>query len=141
MAKKRKKRGSSKAALLKAERESARNKQPGFWGRLREETRNSIIGIALIIITVVLLVAAFGKGGTLGGGIYNGVHFLFGFGYYVIPLLFFVLGVNFFRAGGHNFTTPALVAGPFFIISSLGLLALVSATDTGTAGFGGFIGY
>ena len=141
MAKKRKKRAPSKAALAKAERESARDRKPGFWGRLREETRNSIIGISLIIIAVILLVSAFGPSGHLGGGIYGVVHFLFGVGYYLIPILFLVLGVNFFRAGGHNFTTPALVAGPFFIISSLGLLGLASPTDIGTAGYGGFIGY
>ncbi len=141
MAKKRKKRAPSKAALAKAERESARGRQPGFWGRLREETRNSIIGILLIIIAVILLVSAFGPSGHLGGGIYGVVHFLFGVGYYLIPVLFLVLGVNFFRAGGHNFTTPALVAGPFFIISSLGLLALASHTDAGIDGYGGFIGY
>ena len=141
MAKKRKKRGASKATKAREQRESARDNKPGFWGRLREETRNSIIGILLIIISIILLVAAFGKGGNVGGGIYYGVHFLFGVGYYVIPALFLLLGINFFRAGGHNFTTPALVAGPFFIVSSLGLLAMTSPIDLTTNGYGGFIGY
>ncbi len=117
-----------------------RDEQVGFWKSLRDETRNSIVGIFLIIVAVVLVVAAFGRGGALGGTIYDGTHFLFGIGYYVIPLLFTLLGINFFRAGGHNFTTPALIAGPFFLVSSLGLLSLADSAS-GTAGLGGFIGY
>jgi len=91
--------------------------------------RNSIIGIFLILIAIILLVAAFGNSGHLGGMIYDAVHFLFGLGYYVLPALFILLGVNFFRAGGHNFTTPALVAGPFFLLSALGLLSLMDSAN------------
>ncbi|OGZ10993.1 MAG: hypothetical protein A3C93_01430 [Candidatus Lloydbacteria bacterium RIFCSPHIGHO2_02_FULL_54_17] len=112
----------------------------GFWSTLREETRGSITGIACVIIALIFLLAAKGAGGYLGEKIYAGAHFLFGLGYYVIPLLFFLLSINFFRAGGRHLTGPALVAGPFFILSTLGLLALfdrASATD----GLGGFVGY
>jgi DNA segregation ATPase FtsK/SpoIIIE, S-DNA-T family len=112
----------------------------GFWSGLQEETRNSIIGILLFIVSVILVIAATGNGGFLGGKVYQGIHFLFGIGYYVLPLLFSILAVNFFRAGGHNIATPALVAGPFFLLSSLGLLALMTRTD-GTTGLGGFVGY
>lgn len=112
----------------------------GFWKTLHEETRGSIIGIFLILFALVLLVASTGKGGMLGGKIYGGIHFLFGLGYYVIPLLFIILGINFFRAGSHNLTSPALVAGPFFVLSALGLLALGSS-ESNTEGLGGFAGY
>ena len=111
-----------------------------FWGSLRDETRNSIVGLFFIIFALILLFAAFNNGGYLGGKIYSAVHFLFGIGYYVLPALFILLGVNFFRAGGHNFTTPALVAGPFFLLASLGLLALFDQVS-GTVGLGGFVGY
>ena len=125
-----------------------KEKKPGFWGRLREETRNSIIGVLLIIISIVLLGASLASSGYIGSEgnkpyvvyLYDVIHFLFGIGYYVIPLLFVVLGINFFRAGGHNFTTPALIAGPFFLISTLGLFSLSdSASDI--HGLGGFIGF
>ncbi len=136
MVQKRRRKTISKKDVRKYER----SEKPNLWSNLREETRNSIIGILLIIVALILLIAAFGKGGTLGGNIYDGVHYLFGIGYYVIPFLFILLGVNFFRAGGHNFTTPALVAGPFFVIATLGLLALIDRTST-TRGLGGFLGY
>ena len=140
MAKRRKAKTAPMRRTRRSSKDYEKEKKPGLWGGLREETRNSIIGIMLIIIAVILLVAAFGRGGALGGNIYDAVHFLFGIGYYVIPLLFVLLGINFFRAGGHNFTTPALIAGPFFLISTLGLFALMDSTS-GTTGLGGFIGY
>ena len=140
MAKKRKIEKKEKRMSRKEIAENKREQKLGFWGGLRDETRNSIIGILLFLISVILIVAAFGNSGYLGGMIYNAVHFLFGLGYYVLPALFVLLGVNFFRAGGHNFTTPALVAGPFFLLSSLGLLSLLDSASL-SAGLGGFVGY
>ncbi len=139
MAKKRKKRGEPEKEKKERKERGAPTKT-GFWGGLRDETRNSIIGITLFIVAVILVFSSIGNGGALGGRIYTGVHFLFGLGYYILPVLFVILGVNFFRAGGHNFTTPALVAGPFFLISALGLMALATST-AGTTGLGGWIGF
>src|SRR3989344_4112666 len=74
---------------------------PGFWGSLKPETRNSIVGIILIILAIILFGAPLINGdGHAIGKLYGLIHSLFGVGYYVIPLLFILLGVNFFRAGG-----------------------------------------
>ena len=142
--KKRKKRVSQKQNTTTNRRgdsyDRKKENKPGFWAGLRDETRNSIIGLGFVVLALILLFAASGNGGHLGGLMYDGVHFLFGLGYYLIPLLFILLAVNFFRAGGHNFTSPALVASPFFVLSALGLFALID-NASGTAGIGGFIGY
>lgn len=141
MAKKQKKRNEKN--MEKKERRGnydASSSKTGFWRGLRDETRNSIIGILMFVIAVILLFSAMGNGGMLGGNVYDGIHFLFGLGYYVVPFLFVLLGINFFRARERSFATPALVAGPFFILSALGLLAQMSVAH-GTEGFGGFVGY
>ena len=142
--KKRKKRISQKQNTTTNRRgesyERKKESKPSFWRGLRDETRNSIIGLGFVILALILLFAATGNGGHLGGLMYDGVHYLFGLGYYLIPLLFILLAINFFRAGAHNFTSPALVAGPFFVLSALGLFALID-NASGTAGIGGFIGY
>src|SRR3989338_8058887 len=130
MAKKQKKRNEKN--MERKERRSnydASSKKIGFWGGLRDETRNSIVGILMFIVAVILLFSAMGNGGMLGGNVYDGIHFLF-----------VLLGINFFRARERSFATPALVAGPFFILSALGLLAQMSVAY-GTEGFGGFVGY
>ncbi len=144
MTKKRKKRGEKNVDRKNEKQEGRRGKdgkeKTGLWGGLRDETRNSIVGILFFIVAIILIIAATGSGGYLGGKTYGGVHYLFGLGYYVLPILFTILGVNFFRAGGHNFATPALFAGPFFLISALGLLALATK-GAGVLGLGGFAGY
>lgn len=137
---KRKKRKSPEKSKARSRAQYEKEKKLGLWGGLRDETRNSIVGIILIMIAIVLIVARFQPDGRLSAGIYSIVHYLFGIGYYVIPLLFILLGINFFRAGEHNFTTPALIAGPFFLISSLGLFSLMDSAS-GTDGLGGFLGY
>lgn len=112
----------------------------GTWSGLQQETRNSVIGIFFIILAVILVFAAFKQGGYLGGKIYAGVHFLFGVGYWALPVLFLLLGFNFFKEMRRGLTTPAMIASPFFILSLLGIFALADA-GRGTEGWGGFIGY
>ncbi len=140
MAKKHKHKTRKKEIIRETERYTERPSRPGVWASLRDETRNSIIGIILVLFALILIFAANGKGGYLGTLIYTFFHFLFGVGYYTIPLLFVILAINFLRAGRHNFTLTSLVAGPFFLLSSLGLLALFDALS-GPTGWGGFVGY
>lgn len=112
----------------------------GFWSGLKEETRHSIIGIGLALFAVILCVAGFGQGGFVGQKLYQGIHYIFGVGYWVVPVLFLILGVNFLRTGGHGLPVPALITGPFFLISALGLLSSAN-TGLGIAGLGGALGY
>jgi S-DNA-T family DNA segregation ATPase FtsK/SpoIIIE len=111
-----------------------------FWSGLKEETRHSIIGISLALFAVILAVAGFGEGGVVGSGLYKGIHYVFGIGYWIVPALFAILGFNFLRSGGHGLPIPALITGPFFIISVLGLLALFDI-NLGVLGYGGALGY
>ncbi|MEK7118544.1 MAG: DNA translocase FtsK, partial [Patescibacteria group bacterium] len=111
-----------------------------FWFGLRKETRSSIVGITFFLFALILMLASLGNGGKLGDKIYIGAHFLFGIGYFVIPALFLLLSINFFRAGGHNIAAPALVAGPFFVLSALGLLSLFDRMNN-VLGLGGSVGY
>lgn len=136
------------ATAKKATRKRARGTQEyeeaapsvGFWSGLREETRHSIIGIGLALFSVILFVAGFGQGGFLGAKLYAGIHYVFGVGYWVVPVLFLLLGINFLRTGGHGLPTPALIAGPFFLVSALGLLSIVDS-NSGVYGVGGAFGY
>lgn len=111
-----------------------------FWSGLKEETRHSIIGILLALFAVILAVAGFGEGGVIGSGLYKGIHYIFGIGYWIVPALFAILGFNFLRTGGHGIPLPALITGPFFIVSVLGLLALFDV-NLGILGHGGALGY
>jgi S-DNA-T family DNA segregation ATPase FtsK/SpoIIIE len=126
---------------VRGKSQKERVKKVGFWSGLREETRNSIIGLLFMIITIIFFLAGFGKGGMIGGNIYAGAHFIFGVGYWLLPLLSLLLGINFFRAQDRSLAGPALVAGPFFFLSALGLLSLPAQGGDTSVALGGWIGY
>lgn len=118
-----------------------KTKEDGFWSSLKEETRNSVIGVTFIILSIILILAGFGSGGLIGNNLYRGMHFVFGVGYWLLPLCSFLLGVNFFRSVDRNVTGLALIAGPFFILSTLGLLSLPAHGGVSTDALGGWLGY
>jgi len=128
-------------------KQKPQEQRPGFWKSLKEETRNSIIGIILIVLTLILLVAATGRGGFIGTKFYNGFHFLFGIGYYLIPIVTLILGINFSRASKAQLTTPSLIASPFFVLSGLGFISYLGNLTNSVEGItvqnslGGFVGF
>lgn len=115
--------------------------RPGPWRSLKEGTRRSIIGILLLVLSVFLILAGFGTGGTIGTSIYDATHFVFGVGYWVLPLLALLLAVNYFRAEERSLLGPALFAGPFFIFSALALLSFNAIDGGAENAYGGWIGY
>jgi S-DNA-T family DNA segregation ATPase FtsK/SpoIIIE len=112
----------------------------GFWSNLQPETRHSIIGILLVLFSLILAFAGAGRGGIVGNALHNWLHLAFGVGYWLLPILFAVLGWNFARSGNHGLPAPVLVAGPLFVASGLGLLAQITV-DGGIQGIGGATGY
>lgn len=112
----------------------------GFWSNLQPETRHSIIGILLALFAVILAIAGFSQAGYVTRGLHEWFHYIFGVGYWLLPLLFAVLGWNYARAGTHGLPTPVLVMGPIFVASSLGLLTQVTADDVAHT-LGGVLGY
>lgn len=136
MARKDKRRGNRETSKY-----SDRRERPGFWRGLREETRRSIIGILFVVLAFLLFFAGLGSGGIIGESIFHGTHFVFGVGYWALPILSLLLGINFFRATERSLTGPALISGPFFVLSALGLLSLPSVRASAEDALGGWIGF
>ena len=107
-----------------------------WWGSLREETRYSILGIFFVLIGVIFLFAPFGKGGFVGDNTYSFFTYLFGVGYYLIPVITFLIAANFFRARENTFAKPILISALLFILSGLGLLSILHSEAIG----GGVVG-
>jgi uncharacterized sodium:solute symporter family permease YidK len=58
---------------------------------LPQETKRAIVVIMLAIVGVFLLLAAFGAAGVAGSDTYHLFDYLLGIGYFLLPILFFVL--------------------------------------------------
>ncbi len=120
--------------MAKKGRGKNREEKPSIWELISEETSNAIFGILSIVATVFLLLSAVNKAGPVGVFTYHGLELLFGIGYYLIPLVFCLLSVSFFRSGERNFALPQVLGSTLFFASALGL------TDTLFPQSGGIVG-
>ncbi len=90
------------------------------------ETKRAIIVILLTIIGLFLALSAFGVAGVAGSDAYRLIASLLGVGYFLVPLLFFVLAGNALRPSQAGFPPVKLVAAGVFFIAGLGFIQMVS---------------
>ena len=105
--------------------------------KLKKETLDGIWAIILIVVAIFLFLASIGSGGVLGTNAYQGLTYLFGIGYYLIPLLFTMLAVSFLRALHHNFALPKVLGAIIFFGAGLSMVHLLLPERGGVVG--GFI--
>ncbi|HEY1037689.1 MAG TPA: DNA translocase FtsK 4TM domain-containing protein [Candidatus Paceibacterota bacterium] len=117
-----------------ADREAADSKGHGQGPRLKETTWKSVWGIALFVLSIFFLFAAFGSGGTVGQKLYEWLHSLLGYGYYLIPAILLMLSLSFFGDQERNFPPSKAIGSVLFVVSGLGIFHLVSAQSGGVVG-------
>jgi S-DNA-T family DNA segregation ATPase FtsK/SpoIIIE len=100
------------------------------------ETFNTILGIFSLVIAIFLLLGAFEMAGRVGSSTYEILSYLFGIGYYLMPLVFLLLAISFIHERERNLATPQILGSGLFFVSALGLVNLLS--DRGGL-LGGFI--
>ncbi|MEK7609810.1 MAG: DNA translocase FtsK 4TM domain-containing protein [Patescibacteria group bacterium] len=110
-----------------------------FWNELEDKTVHTILALFSFLITVLSLLAAFGKAGF---GNYGYVLFsrLFGVGYYLIPIVFAMLGISFLQGLKKRFEISKVVGIILFFISGLGLIGLINIGEFGNS-YGGIVGH
>ena len=116
-----------------ARKKNTRN-EPQKQARLPSHTKRSIVCVSLIVIGVLLTLAAFGTAGPGGNWLYAQLEWLLGYGYFIVPLLFLVLGVAALQEESPGFTALRIISSILFVVSGLGFVDMVS-------GHGGFLGH
>lgn len=101
---------------------------------LRDETLQSIAGIVFFVIAFFVVLSAFGKAGMVGSKMYEFFSFLFGIGYWLIPLTLVLLGVAFWRSLERRFPLLKTIGGLVFFVSLLGLIESFSTGSGGRVG-------
>ncbi|MDP2651244.1 MAG: DNA translocase FtsK 4TM domain-containing protein, partial [bacterium] len=102
--------------------------------RVSRETFQTIIGIFAIVAAIFLLLGAFGIAGRGGDLVYRGFFFLFGIGYYLLPLALILLAISFFRHNEGRASLPQILGAMLFFLASLGLTNLVAVEQGGVVG-------
>ncbi len=101
---------------------------------LKNETLQSIVAILFFIGAFFLLIASFGKGGTLGDVFFNFFHKLSGVGYYLMPVSLVILGLAFGKNLAHRFPILKIFSGLIFFLAGLGLIEIVHGGSGGSLG-------
>ncbi len=101
---------------------------------LKEETVRAIVAVLFFVISIFLLLSAFEKGGWVGFKSFSGLTYLFGVGYYILPILFMILSVSFFRTLHKKLALTHSVGGLLFFICSLSLVNISLPNRGGVVG-------
>ncbi len=102
--------------------------------KISSETKKSILGVLLIAVSIILLLAAFGKAGPAGVFLFSVLSKLLGLGYYLIPLICLVVGILFLLSREQKFFSIIFFGMLFFVLSGLGLIDLLFPERGGWVG-------
>lgn len=101
---------------------------------LRGEVRDTIWAVVLIIAGLFLILASLSKAGPAGRLAYNSLHNLFGQGFFLIPVLLFLVAISFVRDSRPSFAKFRLAAGLVAFASLLSLLGIFYPESGGWLG-------
>lgn len=119
----------------KSKRDTSDNPKIG----LKEEAVHGIWSICFFIIAFFFILAAFGTpetnlAGPAGKYTYSIFHNLLGFGYYLLPLIFTLLGISYLTSIERRFPLSRILGSVLFISSGLGLLQVMQDNLGGIVG-------
>ena len=101
---------------------------------LHSETKLSIVAIALLGLAILLVLSGFHKAGPAGDFIFSTLQKLLGWGYFLAPLILFLIGLNLLTQAKRMVMGPALIASAFFVMAGLGVIDLISSESGGLLG-------
>ena len=104
---------------------------------LKDETVHAVFAVLFFIAGVIFVLAALGKAGMAGNGLYSLLNLLFGVGYFLLPILFFILGISSVRSIKPDVAAPHIIGSLLFLISGLGIIEIAYAGAGGVVG--GFV--
>ncbi len=105
--------------------------QGGLFENLKQETVQGIYAIIFFILGVFLILAAFEGAGVIGNTTYKLLSSLFGIGYFIIPVLFFLMSASYIRYLSSSFGVLKKISAVVFFLAGIGL---VDATVNGKGG-------
>ncbi|MFA6295667.1 MAG: DNA translocase FtsK 4TM domain-containing protein [Candidatus Paceibacterota bacterium] len=105
-----------------------------FWEEMQIETIQVIFSICSFLLVILAMLAAFGKAGWIGDDAFKLLYRLFGVGYYLIPMMFAMLGITFLQGLKKRFEITKGVGALLFLISGLGLIHVAYAGASGIIG-------
>ena len=102
--------------------------------RLHPETKKSIWAVAFFGVAAILVLASFQNAGPLGGFLYRVFNNLFGWGYYLLPLIFLIIAGVFLTSERRRIYKITFLGAILFVLAGLGLIDIVFPEKGGLIG-------
>ena len=118
------------------------NKKDRIKVELKDETKYSIWGIVFMVLGLLIVLSRFNMAGVVGDLFYRSLNYLFGYGYYLLPIILVVIGVSFMKNGRPQVARLHLITGFATLLATLGIMDL-AANGSGASlniSYGGWIG-
>lgn len=127
---------SKKNKQKKGKKKTGKKNEGGF-NNLNGETIKGIFTIISFIFGIFLTLSAFGGAGIVGDSVFKIFSSMLGIGYFILPVLFFLLSASSLRTISSSFGALKTISALVFFLSSI---ALVEVTFDGKGGlFGAMI--
>lgn len=101
---------------------------------LKKETVHTVLAIVFLILAIFLFLAVWGSAGIVGNKIHTGLTFFLGYGYFLLPILFLMLGVAFATSIHREISWIQIFGAGIFFVTGLGLVDTVSTGNAGIVG-------
>jgi S-DNA-T family DNA segregation ATPase FtsK/SpoIIIE len=107
-----------------------------IYNSLKEETFRAIIAVVFFVLGLFLVLSGWPieKGGRAGELTYSILSYLFGIGYYLMPIVFFILCFSFFKTLKKKLALTQTIGGLLFFLSGLGIINIVLSEKGGLIG-------
>lgn len=98
------------------------------------EALRGVVAIFAIAVSIFLIVAEAGGGGTVGVHVYEGLSWLLGVGYILLPISLFLFAFSIFRSFERQFGWIQSISIVVFLLSSMGLVNVAFEGKGGVLG-------
>ena len=98
---------------------------------LKSETKRAILAVFALAAGAFFVLAKVGYGGLAGRLAYQLLNQVFGWGFYLVPLLLLGLGITLLRAIKTSLVTTKVISGCLFLLALLGLVSIVGKPTNG----------
>lgn len=115
-------------------KENDLGKKIRFWEEMKNETVQVIFSIFCFLIVILTILASFGKAGWIGDNSFIFLYKLFGIGYFLIPMMFAMLGISFLQGLKKRFEISKAIGALLFLVSGLGIIHVIYAGASGIVG-------
>jgi len=101
---------------------------------LGSETKNGIFSVISFVLALFFILSAFDKAGVAGRLFFDIFSYLFGIGYYLLPIISILLGISFLKALRPNIGLWHVISSIFILLASLGIIDIFKTGEGGTVG-------